>query len=55
MSVIDVSGKIVEEYGLKPDEKSININTSGYSNGVYTIEIISDHGLIKSNRWIIYH
>ena len=55
MRIIDVSGKLVTEYELKTDDTSININTSGYSNGVYTIEIISDHGLIKSNRWIIYH
>ena len=55
MRITDLSGKILCEYSVKPNEKEMKINSSAFSNGVYTIEIISDQGLIKSNRWIIYH
>jgi hypothetical protein len=55
LKIIDFSSKIIEEYLLKPDDESINLNSSKYSNGTYNIELISEDGLVINNRWIICH
>lgn len=55
LRISDQSGKVIKVYRLNPSDNSMNLNSSSYPNGVYNIELISDDGLSKSNRWIIYH
>ncbi len=55
LRVFSVSGKLMKEYTLPANVKSIELNAAGYSNGVYIIELISDTGLNKINRWVVIH
>ena len=55
LRVFTVSGKLMKEYTLPANVKSIELNAAGYSNGVYIIELISNTGLNKINRWVIIH
>ena len=55
LRVFAVSGKLMKEYTLTANVKSIELNAAGYSNGVYIIELISNTGLNKINRWVVIH
>ena len=55
LRVFSVSGKLMKEYTLMSNVKSIELNAAGYSNGVYAIELISNKGQIKISKWVIYH
>jgi hypothetical protein len=55
LRISDQTGRIIQEYNLNRNDLSLSLNASSYPNGVYIIEVISDDGVIKSNRWIIYH
>lgn len=53
--IFDSSGKLIQEFSVDQDERSINVKTSSYSNGVYTIEVFTNHGFVRNGRWIICH
>ena len=55
LRIIDLSGKLIKEYTLKPDELTLSLNSSSFSDGVYNVEVISEDGLIINKRWIIVH
>lgn len=55
LRISDQSGKLIKEYRLNPYDHSMNLNSSSYPNGVYTVELISESGFSANNRWIIYH
>jgi hypothetical protein len=55
LRVFSVSGKLMKEYTLTANVKSIELNSDGYSNGVYIIELISNTGLNKITRWVVIH
>ena len=55
LRVFTVSGKLIKEYTLPANVKSIELNAAGYSNGVYAVELISDSGLNKITRWVVIH
>lgn len=54
LRISDQTGRIIQEYNLNRNDLSLSLNASSYPNGVYIIEVISDDGVIKSNRWTIY-
>jgi photosystem II stability/assembly factor-like uncharacterized protein len=53
--IYDLTGKIVEEYVYDPGVQSIHLNSSKYSNGVYSIALISDNKIVGNTRWVIFH
>jgi len=55
LRISDQSGRIIQEYKLNRNDNSMNLKASSYPVGVYNIELISDDGFSKNNRWIIYH
>jgi len=55
LRVFAVSGKLMKEYTLTANVKSIELNSAEYLNGVYIIELISNTGLNKITRWVVIH
>jgi hypothetical protein len=53
--IYDLTGRLVEERVCEPDILSIHLNAAKYSNGVYTIAVISDNAVVSNCRWVIYH
>jgi photosystem II stability/assembly factor-like uncharacterized protein len=55
LRIFSISGKLMTEYYLPANVKSIELNAAEYSNGVYFIELISATGLNKITRWVVIH
>ena len=52
--IIDISGKIVYKEKLS-QQNAININTSAYSSGVYSISIKTKEELIAKTKFVVTH
>ena len=55
LRIIDMSGREVEHLAIASSTGWTKLNASGYSNGIYIIELLSANQLVARERWVVQH
>lgn len=53
--ITDVSGKIIFKEKIRKHDTLININTNGFSNGLYVVSVKSKDSIIAKSKFIVAH
>jgi len=55
LQLVDVQGRMIERIDLAPGQLRQEVNTSGYTSGIYFVQWLKDNAIIASEKLIIQH
>lgn len=53
--VTDMTGKVMEQRSIESSSAWITLNSTGYANGIYLVELLSGDKTLARARWVVRH